>query len=161
MSAKRQPDERRHKRPKADHGTYIGANQGWDVVWVGTERPYTLYRHEVVAWRIGTHQRVVPITVDDVPSDYAIEHLGRLYEPAVERGVPSRIYNKVDEYHQARIGIIEAKAADADMAVIQLRLREEAALAKRNRRRRDKAAQYAKVARRKIKQSKKARRQRA
>jgi hypothetical protein len=96
---------------------YIGANPGWNVVWVGTEPPFTLYRHEVVAWRIGTHQRVVPITVDDVPVDYAIEHAARLYAPFTERGVPCRVYNSVDEYHRARIAAIEAE----DSAITMLK----------------------------------------
>jgi hypothetical protein len=112
-------DERRTHpaRPPGGSGaTYIGAGPGWHVVWVGTEPPFTLFRHEVIAWRIGTHQRVVPITVDDVPSDYAIEHGGRLYSPFVEQGTPARVYNSVDEYHRNRISAIERAAYERERA---------------------------------------------
>jgi hypothetical protein len=109
-SERRSPAER--PAPIEAGATYISANPGWHVVWVGEAPAYILYRHEVVAWRIGTHQRVVPLTVDDVPSDYAIEYGGRLYEPFADRGTPSRVYTGVDEYHRTRIAAIDRATAE-------------------------------------------------
>jgi hypothetical protein len=110
---RRSPDRKRTPGPPSEPN-FIGANAGWMVVWVHPDAPHILYRHEVIAWRIGTHQRVIPITVDDVPHDYAIEHTGRLYAPFPEPGTPARIYNSVDEYHRARIADIARAQRDSD-----------------------------------------------